>query len=402
MVDDIKTTSECGTTTVALNARVNSFVERKKLGLSFDKCARIHIGKKSHYQECHNIKVHKEDMKSSEKEKYLGDFVTKHANANDTLMARKARAFAILSEIKVLLYDIPLGSRKVETGLALREAWFINGILFNSEVWGTYTEKYVNDLEVIDHMILRAILGAQSKVTVETLYLETGAMSIKNVISVRRMLYLKTILDRHDNEIIKKVYIAMKSNPHKGDWIKLVERDFQKIGLDMDDKLITEMNLNNYKSLIKKSVWNAFFKELQETKLTHIKVKHIEYNNSRKPQKYLTNGKFDNKLASLLFNLRCRSTNEFRDNQHTLYGKEPLCTLCKTHIDSQENALSCVSILKELTTSEKDLFQTSKYSDLFGGEDEQLKITRVYQIILATRERLQQQGLPGPNNLGPD
>ena len=112
--------------------------------------------------------------------------------------------------------------------------------------------------------------------------------------------------------------------------------------------------------------------------------------------------KFDNKLASLLFNLRCRSTNEFRDNQHTLYGKEPLCTLCKTHIDSQENALSCVSILKELTTSEKDLFQTSKYSDLFGGEDEQLKITRVYQIILATRERLQQQGLPGPNNSGPD
>ena len=40
-------------------------------------------------------------------------------------------------------------------------------------------------------MILCAILGAQSKVTVETLYLETGAMSMKKVISVRRMIYLK-------------------------------------------------------------------------------------------------------------------------------------------------------------------------------------------------------------------
>ena len=34
MVDDIITASKCGTTTVALNATVNSFEERKKLGLS--------------------------------------------------------------------------------------------------------------------------------------------------------------------------------------------------------------------------------------------------------------------------------------------------------------------------------------------------------------------------------
>ena len=65
MVDDIITTNEFGSTTVALNATVNSFVERKKLELSYDKCARIHIGKKSQNQECHNIKVCQEDMKKS-------------------------------------------------------------------------------------------------------------------------------------------------------------------------------------------------------------------------------------------------------------------------------------------------------------------------------------------------
>ena len=86
--------------------------------------------------------------------------MTYSANANETLISRKSRAFAILSEIKALLYEIPLGSIKIEIGLALREAWFINGILFNSEVWGTYSEKHVNELEVVDHMILRAILGA--------------------------------------------------------------------------------------------------------------------------------------------------------------------------------------------------------------------------------------------------
>ena len=67
MVDNIITTSECGSTTVAPNATVNSFVERKKLELSYDKCARIHMGKQSQNQECHNIKVDKEDMKTLRK-----------------------------------------------------------------------------------------------------------------------------------------------------------------------------------------------------------------------------------------------------------------------------------------------------------------------------------------------
>ena len=63
-VDDIISASKCGSTTVALNATVNSFVERKKVKLNSDKCARIHIGKK---YECATLKVHDMDIKNSDK-----------------------------------------------------------------------------------------------------------------------------------------------------------------------------------------------------------------------------------------------------------------------------------------------------------------------------------------------
>ena len=86
-------------------------------------------------------------MCNSEKEKYLGGYVTN--NANKTLISRKCRAFAVLSEIKALLYEISLGCRKIRIVLAIRETWFINGILFNSEVWGTYSEKHLNELEIM-------------------------------------------------------------------------------------------------------------------------------------------------------------------------------------------------------------------------------------------------------------
>ena len=89
MVNNVISASKCGPTTVALNASVNSFVERKKIKLSADKCARIHTGNKSSNHQCPPLKVHTEEMKDSEREKYLGDFVTTKANANETLVARK-------------------------------------------------------------------------------------------------------------------------------------------------------------------------------------------------------------------------------------------------------------------------------------------------------------------------
>ena len=159
--------------------------------------------------------------------------------------------------------------------MALRDAWFINGVLYNNEVRGAYAQKHIDGLEVIDHMILKTILGAQAKATVETLYQETGAMSVRNVISVRRMLYLKTILDREDHEITMKVYVAMKNNTHKGDWYNLIKEDFAKIGLEIDEETIIATDKDTFKKLIKSSVWNVFFsRATSKAIITHKSKEH--------------------------------------------------------------------------------------------------------------------------------
>ena len=75
MVDNVITAAKCGSTAVALNAVVNTFMEHKKLRLGVDKCATVHIGSKDSKMRCPVKKIHGEGMKQSEKEKYLGDFV---------------------------------------------------------------------------------------------------------------------------------------------------------------------------------------------------------------------------------------------------------------------------------------------------------------------------------------
>ena len=68
-----------------------------------------------------------------------------------------------------------------------------------------------------DHQILQTITGAQAKVPTNMLFLETAQITIKSVISARRLLYLHTIITRHKTELTRQIYSAMKEAPLKDD-----------------------------------------------------------------------------------------------------------------------------------------------------------------------------------------
>ena len=168
-----------------------------------------------------------------------------------TIDDRVAKGYGIVSEILALSYQVPLGKYRIEMGLKLRQAMLINGILFNSEAWHSTTKEQVTQFVDIDKYLLRGLVGSHAKVPVEHLYLEMADLPIPYVLSVRRMIYLGTILRRHDNEITQKVYLCQKSSPLPGDWCQMVSNDFNKMGIHMTDEHIAQMHEGDYKKLIK-------------------------------------------------------------------------------------------------------------------------------------------------------
>ena len=87
---------------------------------------------------------------------------------------------------------------------------------------------------MIDHMIIPAIIGAEAKGPVKTLYQGTSSFSISFIILSRIMIYLKTILDKSNNEVV-----AMKENP-----IKI-------IGICYCSQILTKLTLCNIKKWLK-------------------------------------------------------------------------------------------------------------------------------------------------------
>ena len=239
-------------------------------------------------------------MKNSKKEKYLGDFVSSNGKIRVTIEERKSKALAMVSEITAILDDIPLGKYKMEIGLKLREAMFINGVLFNSEAWHGVTEADIKILEQIDEYLLRSPVNGHSKTPLEFLYLEAGAVPIRFLISSRRMIHLQNILKRDDEELVKKIYKAQSRNPSPGDLVELLKSDFEMIEETFDEKSIVNTSVDSYKKFIKSRIRAAALKYLNQIKETHSKVKDIVYEHLE-TQAYLTSPLFSNENVNLLF-----------------------------------------------------------------------------------------------------
>ena len=221
MVDDILTVTNVENT-LNMNERVNTFIEHKNLRLSKTKCHRIHVGKG--HKECPQLKVHEDPMKDSIKEKYLGDIIDQNASIQATIDGRISKGNGIVAEISSILEEIPFGRHKSEVAMKLRESMLLNGILFNVEAWHGTTLKQIKSLETIDEYLLRNILKAHKKTPKEFLYLETRALPIRWVVAQRRILFMKHIMERHNNELLKKVFLAQKLNPSQGDFVNIVEK----------------------------------------------------------------------------------------------------------------------------------------------------------------------------------
>ena len=264
----------------------------------------------------------------------------------------------------------------------------LNGVLFNSEAWHGVTNADMKSLESIDEQLLRSLVQAHSKTPIEFLYLESGAIPIRFLISSRRMVYLRTILSKDDSELVKRIYRAQANNPSLGDYVELIKSDFQTIAVPFEEAEIINQSAPLYKSYIKTKVREAALKYLNTLKDTHSKIKHIEYESLQR-QVYLTSPLFSNTDVNILFSLRsrmveCKSNfkNNYRDNNL-------LCPFCSEEDDSQQHMLER-KILGENLKTNSIARKKIVYGDLFKNVEKQKGVTQLFKEIIEIRKELEE------------
>ena len=157
-----------------------------------------------------------------------------------------SKGYGAVSNILAIVNDVPLAHWRIEAGLQLRQAMLLNSILFNSEAWHGVSDVDLVQLEKVDEALLRGLLNAHSKAPLESLYLETGCIPIRYIIKSRRLSYIHNILQKDREELVREVYEAQKNDPSEGDFIELINKDANEIGVDFNENKIEKIKKSQH------------------------------------------------------------------------------------------------------------------------------------------------------------
>ena len=283
-----------------------------------------------------------------------------------------------------------MGRYQVNMGLKLRQAKLVNGIMTNSECWHGISMGQVKKLEQVDESLLRNLLQSHPKTPIEFLYLETGSVPVRHILSSRRINFLKTLLSRDDEEVTKRVLMEQLKNPCQGDFSQLVKEDLEKIGLTIDD--VSKLSMKKLKSLVKEKIRNVAFKELSVLQESHKKVKNIKYG-KLESQAYMNSNLFTNDEICLLAALRSRTVRGIKNNFKGIYDNDQACPLdCLSDgevppMDTQEHILVCKRLLQE-GLSKTVTATRIRYNNIFEDIVCQKEAIVVFKTLIDARNKI--------------
>ena len=90
-----------------------------------------------------------------EQDTYLGDVISSDGKNRKNVENRISTGIRIITQILNLLEIVSFGKHYIETDPLLRESMFINGVLFNAEVWYGFTRSEISEFEDLDRLLLR-------------------------------------------------------------------------------------------------------------------------------------------------------------------------------------------------------------------------------------------------------
>ena len=279
MVDDINAISRCGIESVSLNTFVNTQIELKKLRFHVpdqegkSKCHKMHIG--GNMNTCPELKVHGTVMQGVEEDMYLGDLISSDGKNKKNVEKRLSKGLGIITQNLNLLEMISFGQHYVEIALLLRESMFLNGILFNAEVWYALTKAEITEFENLDRLLLRRILKVPVSSPKESYYLELGLTPIGEIIKTRRIQYLHHLVTKDHNEMLYQFFITQWTNPTKGDWTEEVKENLVEFEIQADFQFLKSKSKDSFKKLVKTQAKKYAFKKLKEEKAKHSKMKNL-------------------------------------------------------------------------------------------------------------------------------
>ena len=305
MVDDNIGVAEVGHKTVLLNAYLNAKTSEVGLQYGVDKCKIMTVKHKDAINlddeamiEEWEAKYDNEDqlidelkgmksMKKVESAKYLGVVIQSNGLNDKTIEAKCKIAIGNINRTLDKLKHLRLGNLYFKIVLQMKEAMIVSSLMYGTEVLPNMRKEDVEKLAKKDHEYLKKAVETMQSCPTALLNLEFGNIPIPVQLMMRRVMYLQYILKMKEDSLLKRVFMAQRSKPVRGDWADKVQEDMTKLNIKLSDSEIAELSKEKLRKIVKERVKVYALEMLNSEKERLVKGKENKYVDL-KPQEYLT------------------------------------------------------------------------------------------------------------------
>ena len=381
LIDDILAVTSCGINSIKMNAAVQSKVNNKRLELGETKCFQMHVGCVK--PQCPTLKVQSLEMSTSNRERYLGDILSTDGKIEENLKERVAKGNGIVNQILGLLDGISFGEFYFEMALLFRNSLLINGILYNMEALHGFKKKHLDIIEECDKNLMRRLFNCPDGTPTEAFFLETSAIPIRFILMGRRIMYYWTILNKSEDELVRRVFDAQKTFKTKDSWVAQVEEDLEFCNIELQEEEIKLMSNYKMKKLVSKQIRIKSDEYLIELRDSHEKTACLCPSNQM--QDYLKCMNISKKEKILLFKLRTWMI-QVKGNFSSSHINNMQCGLCgdKESEETQLHLLQC-NFLVNHPDIKQDISKI-KYEDIFKDLSSQVNAIKVWTKIMSIRK----------------
>ena len=317
-------------------------MDHKKLELNETKCFKMHVGPTS--GSCPTLKVDGKEMKSVDRETYLGDILSSSGKINENIEERFNKGIGKINDIMSMLNEVSFGQYYFETALMFRESMLINSMLCNVEVLYGLTKAHIEKLEAVDKTYLRRIFQSPVSTPVESLFIESNVLPLRFVVMARRIMYYHTLLQKPDSELAKSVFLAQQKFTVKNDWVIQLKDDLEQCQITLTEDEIKNMKKEKFKKFVKEKIRNLSNAYLLDLQQSHSKSGNILITENIKH--YLISEELSLEQKRMLFLFRNQMC-DVKTNYKTFYKSNMKCRLCDKYEESELHLLLCDQVINE-------------------------------------------------------
>ena len=267
-VDDVVSFAEGAPQQKYTLEKVNEFAQKHKLKWGSEKCKVMKVNKQKFKKE--SWKLGNNQIESCEEYTYLGDVVMKDNGNQRNIDERENRVTASTRKIIALCGSETIRNAEVWALLKLHETTTVPTLLNNCETWVLSNEDR-KKLDRIELWAIKKIFGLPPTTPTTAIMLITGCLFATQRIDMKQLLYLKTILNRKEEDWTKISLFQQKTE--KSWWAKQILELQSDYDLGETWEEVKDMSFATWKAKIRTAIEVKHLHRLKEDCIGPLGVK---------------------------------------------------------------------------------------------------------------------------------